>query len=215
MNYSKRFTNKPSLNLQASAQSTLSYFDRKYSLFLTLTITGMILLFLGPFYFYLNQNYDIFINLAYDVKPQLVQQLNREQHMLKYILTAIIMTVGLITYLVSNSKIKKIISPLIAVERHMKQLIKGNWNIDEVGIHRYEEHKQLLRTYEYFYKILKSDLEQDIQILEKVKVPEENRESHAAIKFLLQSKIDRLGKTTSNDDSSVESSESAPQRHAS
>lgn len=215
MNFSKRFSNKPNYDMSPRPQESLAFYEQKYSLYLTVTITGLALFFIGPLYFYLDQNYEIFTKLAYDVDPQMVKQLHREFGFLKYLLMAVILGIGGFSFFISHRMIKNFILPILALEKHMKHLIKGKWDADEISIYKFDEHKQLLRTYEYLHKILKTNLEQEVKILEQIKIPAENRESQAALKSLLCSKLEKLGKLPSPSYSSEETDESEQQRRAS
>src|SRR6185369_11253949 len=73
----------------------IRFVDREFQLRYTFLLVGAaaigIIVLIGPLYYFLDQNYDIFFNLAYDKSPELIEHLERERSGF----TALLLTVSI------------------------------------------------------------------------------------------------------------------------
>jgi hypothetical protein len=168
-------------------------FQYKYTLFLVTAVTGSTLLFFAPTYYFIKQNYDLFVNLAYDVHPALVTHLERE-----VVWLAVFMALSLgfligLSLLIGFRMTKNVLAPLVQMEKHMKELMYGNWHIPDYKISSEDDFKDLSMTYDYFYRSLKANTEAELKLIEKLSIDPQNREAYAAWKNLIMIKRSRLG----------------------
>lgn len=167
-------------------------FQYKYCWYMVTAVAGGAVLFLLPSYFFINQNYELFKSLAYDTHPHLVEHLEREITWLRIFLGASFAFLGGITLLLSIRMTKNLLSPLVTIEKHMHQLMLGQWNIPDY-LPEHDDFRELGMTYDYFYRALKANTEAELKLLEKLTIDPQNREAYAAWKNLLSTKRARLG----------------------
>lgn len=155
-------------------------------------LTLCCLLLIVPALYLVEQNYDIFQQLAFDIKPSLIQHLEREVVWLR-----LFMVVGLSgTLLVGALFIYKVsrhlLRPLDDVEDHLRRLTMGDWS--EQGPSRLEPevYRTFFLTYEHFHRTLISGAENELRLLEKLNVDPAQREAHAAWIALRQLYLRRL-----------------------
>jgi len=168
-------------------------FQHKYSLYMVTAVAGGALLFLIPAFYFISQNYELFKSLAYDVQPRLVEHLEREVTWLRFFLGgAALLIVGL-TMLLSIRMTKNLLSPLVTMEKHMHQLMLGQWHIPDYLIPDEDDFRDLSMTYDYFYRALKANTETELRLLEKLSIDPQNREAYAAWRQLMAVHRARLG----------------------
>lgn len=166
-------------------------FQYKYCWYMVTAVAGGAIVFLLPSYFFISQNYELFVKLAYDTYPQLVQHLEREVVWLKAFLgISFAFLIGM-TLLLSVRMTKNLLSPLINIEKHMHQLMRGQWNTPNLPEH--DDFKEFGMTYDYFYRALKANTETELELLQKLNIDPQNREAYASWKHLLAAKQALLG----------------------
>ncbi|WP_347358994.1 hypothetical protein [Bdellovibrio sp.] len=168
-------------------------FQYKYCWYMITAVAGGALLFLLPAFYFINQNYDLFKSLAYDTYPSLVQHLERETTWLRIFLAASFVFLTGVTLFLSIRMTKNLLSPLVSMEKHMHQLMLGQWHIPDYQIPEEDDFRDLSMTYDYFYRALKANTETELKLLEKLSIDPQNREAYAAWKTLLSEKRARLG----------------------
>lgn len=168
-------------------------FQYKYSWYMITAIVGATLLFLLPAYFFITQNYELFKSLAYDTHPNLVAHLEREVTWLKVFLGVSVVFLCGVTLFLSIRMTKNLLSPLVSMEKHMHQLMLGQWHIPDYAMPVDDDFRDLSMTYDYFYRALKANTETELKLLEKLSIDPSNREAYAAWKQLLSEKRARLG----------------------
>ena len=168
-------------------------FQYKYTLFLITAVTGGTLLFFAPTYYFVKQNYDLFVSLAYDSHPGLVTHLEREVVWLGvFMALSLVMIIGL-CLMIGLRVTKNILAPLIQMEKHMKELMYGNWHIPDYKLSADDDFRDLAITYDYFYRSLKANTEAELKLIEKLSIDPHNREAYASWKNLILIKRSRLG----------------------
>lgn len=168
-------------------------FQYKYSWYMITAIVGATLLFLLPAFFFITQNYELFKSLAYDTHPSLVSHLEREVLWLKVFLGVSVVFLCAVTLFLSIRMTKNLLSPLVSMEKHMHQLMLGQWHIPDYPLPAEDDFRDLSMTYDYFYRALKANTETDLKLLEKLSIDPSNREAYAAWKHLVTEKRARLG----------------------
>lgn len=168
-------------------------FQYKYCWYMITAVAGGAILFLLPAYYFITQNYELFKSLAYDVQPQLVEHLEREVTWLQVFLGVAFAFITGVTLFLSIRMAKNLLSPLVTMEKHMHQLMLGQWNIPDYHIPDEDDFRDLSMTYDYFYRSLKANTETELRLLEKLSIDPQNREAYAAWKNLLTIKRSRLG----------------------
>lgn len=168
-------------------------FQYKYSWYMVTAVAGGSLLFFLPAFYFVTQNYELFKNLAYDTQPHLVEHLEREVTWLRIFLGVSITTlIGVILFL-SVRMTRNLLAPLMTMEKHMHQLMLGQWHIPDYHLPEEDDFRDLSMTYDYFYRSLKANTESELHLLEKLSVDPQNREAYAAWKQLMNDKRARLG----------------------
>ncbi len=165
----------------------------KNTLLVCLMIAAACLLFFLPSVYFLEQNYTVFRDLAFDLQPQLVRHLEREILWLKAFMTLSVVVLAVITYTFISKITRNMMKTLVEMEEHMRQLLIGRWNIPHFESQNDEDIKELSMTYDYLYRSLKVNTEIELKLLEKINVDHHNREAYAAWKNLIDLKRQRLG----------------------
>ncbi|MGZ3742603.1 MAG: hypothetical protein ACXWRE_01875 [Pseudobdellovibrionaceae bacterium] len=168
-------------------------FQYKYTLFLMTAIGGGVLLFFAPAYYFINQNYVLFTNLAYDVQPALVTHLEREVVWLGAFMVLSLAIIAGMTLLIGLRMTNNLLAPLVEMEKHMKKLMYGHWHIPDYKIAHEDDFRDLSMTYDYFYRSLKANTEAELKLIEKLSIDPQNREAFAAWKNLIMIKRSRIG----------------------
>ncbi len=195
MMYGRRYYKSESVTKTPSKEQMLVFkaFQLKYARSMLLAIAGGSLLFFTPVYYFLNQNYALFTDLAFDVSPQLVAHLEREVHWLLIFMLTSLISIAAVTFYLSMQMTKNIMIPLTAINKHMQQLVLGIWNAPEIDLDSQKEFKDLSMTYDYFHRTLKAATDSELKLLEKINVDPQNREAYRAWKQLISEKRARLG----------------------
>lgn len=195
MLYGKRIYEPQSRLSHARTQKMIlnKAFQYKYTVFLMTAIIGGILLFFAPAYYFINQNYALFINLAYDTQPALITHLEREVVWLGVFMVVSLGVIASMTLLVGLRMTKNLLAPLVQMEKHMKELMYGHWHIPDYKIDQDDDFRDLAVTYDYFYRSLKANTEAELKLIEKLSIDPQNREAYAAWKNLIMIKRSRLG----------------------
>lgn len=195
MLYGKRIYEPQSRLSHARTQKMIlnKAFQYKYTVFLMTAVIGGILLFFAPAYYFINQNYALFINLAYDTQPALITHLEREVVWLGVFMVVSLGVIASMTLLVGLRMTKNLLAPLVQMEKHMKELMYGHWHIPDYKIDQDDDFRDLAVTYDYFYRSLKANTEAELKLIEKLSIDPQNREAYAAWKNLIMIKRSRLG----------------------
>lgn len=168
-------------------------FQFKYTWYLMIAVTGSTLFFFAPAYYFMKQNYDFFVSVAYDTHPGMIAHLEREVVWLAVFMTLSLAIIVGLSLLIGLRMTKNLLSPLIQMEKHMKELMYGHWYIPDYKIAPEDDFRDLSLTYDYFYRSLKVNTEAELKLIEKLSIDPQNREAYAAWKNLIMIKRSRLG----------------------
>jgi hypothetical protein len=156
-------------------------------------VVGSAFLFFAPSYYFIQQNYKLFLSQANDTKPGLITHLERE---LVWMAVFMVLSLGVLlgmTLFIGLRMTKNVLAPLVQMESHMKELMYGHWYIPDYKIAQEDDFRDLSLTYDYFYRSLKVNTEAELKLIEKLSIDPQNREAYAAWKNLIMIKRSRLG----------------------
>lgn len=190
-------------------------FQYKYALYLLAAVGGAALAFLIPTAYFLNQNYSLLKDLAYDYAPGLLDHLEREVMWLNmFMVISAASSLGFV-FIISLKLTGRLIAPMQLMQRHLKKLSVGAWNTPDLTTRDMDDFKDVVSAYNYFYSSLKANTEAELKTLEKLSIDPDNREAYAAWKTLLMKKRQMLGietKVDTNDFSEVRTSTRSSRR---
>ena len=168
-------------------------FQWKYTLYLTSALAGSAFLFLGPAWYFVHQNYEIFVRLADKTDPALFEHFQRESTWLLGFLILAGFSILSLCLVLGLKLTESIIGPLISLERHMLKATRGDFAQKDFNIRTNDDFRSLAHTYSYLYKSLKAQAEQDLKWLEKITIDPHNRDATAAWQALVRTKQSQLG----------------------
>lgn len=170
------------------ADSIIYSFQIRNTAALMTIILGSFVLIFGPALYFIRSNYDNFIRLAYDLNPMIVQNLERESFWItSYILLGTVIFLSVVFYM-SFKMTKKIASPLMDLDSHMRLMMKGNLSIDPIRYQNHEDFQQVLITYTNLQTYLVQQNRLEVDLLKKLVLSDHHRESHSAYQDLLSLK---------------------------
>jgi len=172
--------------------------------FLVCAMVGLAcLMFFLPTVYFLEQNYSVFRDIAFDLQPQLVRHLEREILWLKAFMALSVLVLVVITYMFISKITRNMMKTLVEMEEHMRLLLTGQWNIPHFESQNDEDIRELCMTYDYLYRSLKVNTEIELKLLEKINVDPHNREAYAAWKNLIELKRQRLGQNETSKNEAI------------
>ncbi len=190
---SRRWPNRHKHSQKGGKNHPFLISQTKNAFLVCLMIGVVCLMFFLPTIYFLEQNYNTFRNLAFDLQPQLVRHLEREVLWLKAFMVLSLIVLVVMTYMFISKITQKMMRTLVEMEEHMRQLLGGQWNIPHFEPQNDDDIKELSMTYDYLYRSLKVNTEIELKLLEKINVDPQNREAFAAWKNLMGLKRQRLG----------------------
>ena len=165
----------------------------RYALTLGLTCFLLSAAFATASWYFIQQNYDFFQKIAYDTHPGLVAHLEREQFWIATILTLGCFMSAFVLTLTTLRMTTVLLGPLVAMERHMHLVIRGDWSSSDFQNRHKDEIREITSTYAYLYRTFRAQNESEIKILEKVLTDPRNREVTEALHQLVNLKKKQLG----------------------
>ncbi len=205
--------------LQSSAYSRResSFIDRDFQLRYTKKTfwitTFATLLFFVPCLYWCNQNYEIFIDLAYGYNAKLVEHLESEQATLNTLLAACLMGQIAFLWIMGNRMTAKIIAPLKIMRNHLRLLSRGELSVNSIRLRSEDEFQDLFTTYNYFYSTLKAQARKDIESLESIRSQSTHPLALQALKNMINEKKVQLNEVS--DVLPIASAPSPDSRHVS
>ena len=146
--------------------------DRRFQMKYTFALVGAILGAVIPValvcLYFLNENYNVFIDLALTQAPELLTHLAREQTWVNVCIVALVIGVSIFSFLFGLRLTSKLAEPLLLMKEHIKMLSRGHWNIPDLVPSEEEEFYELIEAYHYFYKSLRHQTKSEIERLQKL-----------------------------------------------
>jgi signal transduction histidine kinase len=174
----------------------------------------------GVCWYLINHNYDILIKTSLLNAPQIVDSMARELTLTNQLLISVFS--GLIVFLVfAGLKLThSIISPILIIQSHMRELARGNLQGARVTLRKTDEFLDFADSYNYLVASLEAQTAQDIRKLQTLQPDERNLDALMVWQKMLDEKQEQIG--ISNTESAISdgitsaSTDPAPvSRHAS
>lgn len=193
-------TNKPNLKPTSYHQKKTKFIDKQFQLkyisLILVPFTLVIIAMATPIYYFWNENYKIFIDLAYMQAPTLVEHLQRENTYIHLLLIIIPISSGLFFYIMGTKITSKVIAPVKLIKNHLYNLARGRWHIRPLKIRDDDEFQELVDIYNYFYKSFQNNIEKDLERIKRLNVDPADRDAYKAWQQLMQEKLCQLNKTS-------------------
>lgn len=184
------------LQIPTHQRRTSRFIDRDFqvryaAVVMAAAVLGGILAFL-PISLYLSQNYQIFIDLANQYAPALMDSLERER--IGVISLLFVGFTGLTAFfLVLSFKLtNRIVGPLKVLRNHLRRMSRGQWSMAPIRIRDSDEFKDLVDSYNYFYESFRATLRRDLDTLKKLKIDPQDRDSYRAWRKLIEERCQQL-----------------------
>jgi len=167
-------------------------FQVKYTIYLVTSAFFSSLIVGGPTYYFLNQNYDIFLNLSYALSPEIVQHLTQERGWITgFFLSSLVVLIVFHVYIGIRFTFR-MAGPLVALKKHMNLVTKGHLYQKPLFIRQDDEFHDLIKNYNYLYKTLRAQNSFDIKKLETMKYKLDTKSDVKILNEMIQEKEAQL-----------------------
>lgn len=171
-------------------------FQIRYTfLLLGASVLGLIVTFI-PIYYFINQNYDIFISLAFDHSPQIIGDLEREKSWVNLTLISVFLGLFGFFFVLTFRMTARIVGPLKILRNHLIQISRGHFYIPTIKIRENDEFHDLIESYNYFFLSFQRNLKRELELLKRVSVDQRNRDAYLAWRQLIIDKTRQLNDTS-------------------
>lgn len=187
-------------------------FQRRYAGYFLLSILGPFALFVVPCVYFVHQNYQIFQQLAYDIRPDLLMYLDREKGILFGLISFAVISSSVFCYWLTKRIMALLAGPIWAMERHMKQVTMGDWSSQDFHIRAQDEFQSLASTYSYLYRTIRVNTRHELDQLESIGLDPRDRQTYMILKNLIQAKRAQLGLVPEINGGSAASSSAVDQK---
>lgn len=167
-------------------------FQIKYTWYLVASALMSGLFVGGPIYYFLNQNYDIFLNMAYSLSPEIVSHLTQEKRWFTGFFIFSILALVVFHFYYGLRLTFRMAGPIMALKRHIDQVTKGHLYQNPLHIRQDDEFHDLITKYNYLYKTLRAQSSFDIKKLENIKYKTKNLEANQLIEEMILEKTSQI-----------------------
>lgn len=168
-------------------------FQRRFVFLLTSAALFSTLLFSFFAFYFTFENMNLFKSLAFETHPQFVRHIEREASWVMMAMVISFVATGFSIYKISMRMTSHLINPLVEMEKHMKEVIQGNWQSTPYRLSDSHDFRNLTLTYDYLLSTLKSTTENEIQLLSRMRLDNREKETIHIWAELLNEKRRRLG----------------------
>jgi hypothetical protein len=173
-------------------------FQIKYTLTLIVSVGIGLTVFAGPVLHFSDQNYKIFIGLAYKHAPELIGDLENEQKWIKTFLVlsglGVLLVYGFLGIFITS----RFYGPLSLLEKHMRQITKGKWDLPLIKMRSDDEFHELIEVYNYFYESFRASTKAELSALRKMRINMNSGETYALWCNLIKIKEEQLNHVASH-----------------
>ena len=164
---------------------------RYTTIFVVSAALGCIFVFV-PIYYFMNQNYQIFVDLAYVHSPNIIDHLEKEKLWLNTLLIGA--SLALITFFfVFGFKITDQISaPLKILRNHLRLISRGYWSIPVIKVRENDEFQDIIESYNYFFSSFQNNMINDLEKIRAFSIDKSNRDAYLAWQALIDEKCRQL-----------------------
>ena len=197
MEQTLKLTKKEQLDRFRNAMGRTLVVDRKFQVKYTSLVVASVLISMLPIgiltLYFLNQNYNIFMDLALSYSPSLLPHLERERVWINGLVgtTTIGMTIFFAFYGLRVTG--RLVTPLLILKEQIRNLARGHWDGPDIRVRETDEFHELVEAYQYFFKILQHETKLEIDQLQKVLPDISSDHSKAVVAEMIQEKARRLG----------------------
>ncbi len=170
-------------------------FQWRYTSFLVFSLLAAGVVAMGPIFYFVNQNFEIFIELAHHHAPDLVAHLEREKFVLFGCLGVSLVVISLFAFYASLRIARRVMHPLKVLERHIGFLSEGNYQMPEIQLRKEDEVKELVASYNYLYRSLRVNFEQELKDLAELESTELSAKQRELIRKWVTIRRQQLGKS--------------------
>ncbi len=174
-----------------------NFIEREFQIRYGMLVLGAAMLGMAltifPVFYFVNQNYQIFSDLAYDQAPELLDSLERERLWVKSMLFANFVAVVFFFSFLSFKLTHRIVGPLKVLRNHVRRLSRGDWSQPKVRIRENDEFHDLIDSYNYFYESFRTQILQDLEHLRQIQVDENDRNSLSTLRDMIELKRQQIG----------------------
>jgi hypothetical protein len=199
--------------LYAFKQRKFQLIDSRFQWKYTLVLAGGVGLFsifaYAIAWYFIEQNYGIFIEYAYTHSPNFVSNLEFERRWIQNILLCSILGLNAFVVITTLKILNSILFPLQVMKKHLLNLTKGDWSQPEVKVRAGDDYTELVDAYNYFYKALQRQSMSELNKMMGLEISKNAHRSHNLWKTLVESKYEQLN------GSSLEFEKSPDPHHAS
>lgn len=146
-----------------------------------------------PLIYLLEKNYILFEKLAFDLYPQLVENLNQEKRWIWMLFGMSFLSLLTFSIYFGLKFTKNILYPIHQIEKHLQQMMQGHWHHQIEFDETKDDFKSIKIIYDYFQRSLKTNTEVELKLLQSIIVDPNNRDSYQAWRDLVISKSQRIG----------------------
>ncbi|RME17659.1 MAG: hypothetical protein D6797_02120 [Bdellovibrio sp.] len=135
--------------------------------FLFAVSVGLLAVAPAVFYF-IPQNYKMFIEMAYQQNPEMIPYLEKELVSF-YIYFSFVSLFALSFFAFWGLRFSsQLIGPIRVLQNHIKRLSRGIWFLGPVRVRKSDAFHDLIEDYNYFYRSLQKKEWQDLELLQKM-----------------------------------------------
>ncbi|MCB9025011.1 MAG: hypothetical protein H6625_01730 [Bdellovibrionaceae bacterium] len=168
-----------------------------------------------PLFYFINQNYDIFIELSYLNAPNIVNNLLNEKIWMNSLMLVSMLGQVIFIYIFMLKLTAKIVGPLKILKNHLKLLNRGLWNVPPIRIRKSDEFQDIIDSYNYFLQSFREDLKQDLDKLKNVKIDRSHITDYKNWQDFVNSRKQQLGELDSKSFVVVSDAANRDSRHVS
>lgn len=145
-----------------------------------------------PTLYFINENYRLFADLAYQHAPALLNDLERERLWIHiFFASSFVGSLCYFSYMIWRIS-HRVAAPLNILKLHLKSLCRGNWRASGIRVRQNDEFQDLIETYNYFYFSFRQNVKRDIEFLKKLSVDQRNKDAYRAWRHLVEEKSQQL-----------------------
>ncbi len=143
------------------------------SFIITLVMAG------APVFFFINQNYVLFRELAHEKAPEILNALETERTWLLRVVTIMLLFSTVFFTYFGLKLTSRIVGPLLVLQNHIQRIIMGDFTTPQIRVRENDEFQDLIAAYNYFYLSLRQKTINDLEKLRRVEPPFKDRVAHA------------------------------------
>lgn len=175
-------------------------FQTKYILYMAGALITTLLVAGLPIYFFINQNYNLFNELAHEKAPEIITALRLERTWLIRVLFLTLLSATVFYTYFGLKLTSRIVGPLLVLQNHLQRMIRGDFTTPQIRVRENDEFQDLIAAYNYFYLSLRQKTINDLDSLRKIEPPIKDRIAHSYWMELINERRHQLNITTKPQD---------------